>query len=76
MPTLAIRTRTCSAPSDRAVEQIIDSRQSGSHGRGSRPPNEMKVPTALAERQWYPSTARNAALAYERDLVRASALSQ
>jgi hypothetical protein len=38
--------------------------------------NEMAVPTALAGRQWYPSTARNAALAYERDMARDTALSQ
>ena len=32
--------------------------------------SELGVPTALAGRQWYPSTARNAALAYQRDMAR------
>jgi hypothetical protein len=38
--------------------------------------NEMAVRTALAGRQWYPATARNAALAYEHDLARAVSPSQ
>jgi hypothetical protein len=32
--------------------------------------NELGVPTALAGRQWYPSTAHNAALPYGRDMAR------
>jgi hypothetical protein len=37
--------------------------------------NELAVPTALTGRQWYPSTARNAALAYERDITHDTAKS-
>jgi len=38
--------------------------------------NEMAVPTALAGRQWYPSTARSASSAYERDIAREPAPSE
>lgn len=37
---------------------------------------ELRVPTALAGRQWYPSTARNAALAYQRDMAHDTAKSR
>jgi len=56
---------------DHVAEQIIDLRSSGiSWARVARTLNAMAVPTALTGRQWYPSTARTAALAYERDMAR------
>lgn len=56
---------------DHIAEQIIDIRSGGlSWARIADALNEMAVPTALNGRQWYPATARNAALAYERDMVR------
>jgi DNA invertase Pin-like site-specific DNA recombinase len=56
---------------DAAARQIIDLRSSRlSWARVAERLNELAVPTALAGRQWYASTARNAALAYERDLAR------
>ena len=36
--------------------------------------NRLGVPRAVGGRQWYPSTARNALLAYERDMARATAI--
>src|ERR1035437_2731868 len=56
---------------DHIAEQIIDIHSGGlSWARVADALNEMAVPTALNGRQWYPATARNAALAYERDMVR------
>jgi DNA invertase Pin-like site-specific DNA recombinase len=62
---------------DHVAEQIIGLRSSGlSWARVAATLNEMAVTTALDGRSWYPSTARNAALAYERDLARVVAPSQ
>jgi|SRR5450631_741641 len=62
---------------DQVAQQIIDLRSSGlSWARVAETLNELGVPTALAGREWYASTARNATLAYERDLARATAASQ
>ncbi len=62
---------------DHVAERIIDLRSSGlSWARVAGTLNESEVPTALAGRQWYPSTARNAALAYERDMVRTTGSSE
>lgn len=59
---------------DDVADQIVGLRGSGlSWARVAETLNEMGVPTALDGRQWYPSTARNAALAYERDLARVAA---
>jgi DNA invertase Pin-like site-specific DNA recombinase len=59
------------------AQQIIDLRSSGlSWALVAANLNRLNVPTALAGRQWYPSTARNAALAYKRDLARTAAPSQ
>lgn len=56
---------------DDVAQQIIDIRSAGlSWARVAETLNGLAVPTALAGRQWYASTARNAALAYERDLRR------
>jgi DNA invertase Pin-like site-specific DNA recombinase len=56
---------------DHVARQIIGLRSSGlAWVRVAENLNELGVPTALAGRQWYPSTARNAALAYERDMAR------
>jgi len=55
---------------DAAARQIIDLRSSPlSWAAVAERLNELAVPTALAGRQWYASTA---ALAYERDLARGS----
>jgi hypothetical protein len=60
----------------RAAQQFLDLRCSGwSWARVAQTLNELAVPTALAGRQWYPSTARNAALAYERDIAHDTAKS-
>ena len=62
---------------DHVARQIIGLRSSGiAWVRVAEILNELGVPTALAGRQWYPSTARNAALAYERDMARATGPSQ
>ena len=62
---------------DHVAEQIVDLRSSGlSWARVAETLNELAVPTALTGRQWYPSTARSAVLAYERDLARAMAPSR
>lgn len=62
---------------DQIAQQIIELRSSGlSWARVAETLNELEVPTALAGREWYASTARNAALAYKRDLARAVAPSQ
>ena len=59
---------------DAAAQQIVDLRSSGlSCARVAETLNQMAVPTTLAGRQWYPSTARNAALAYQRDIDREAA---
>ncbi|GEM_PF-385526 len=56
---------------DHVARQIIGLRSSGiAWVRVAEILNELGVPTALAGRQWYPSTARNAALAYQRDMAR------
>jgi DNA invertase Pin-like site-specific DNA recombinase len=56
---------------DHVALQIIDLRSSGlSWARVAATLNEIDVPTALSGRRWYASTARNAALAYERDMAR------
>ena len=56
---------------DQVAEQIIGLRTSGlAWARVAETLNEFEVPTALAGRQWYASTARSAVLAYERDLAR------
>jgi DNA invertase Pin-like site-specific DNA recombinase len=56
---------------DDAAQQIIDLRSGGlSWARVADALNQMAVPTALNGRQWYPATARNAALAYQRDMAR------
>ena len=62
---------------DQVAEQIVGLRASGlSWARVALALNELAVPTALTGRQWYPSTARSAVLAYERDLARAMAPSR
>src|SRR5450759_205286 len=62
---------------DQVAEQIVGLRASGlSWARVALTLNELEVPTALTGRKWYPSTARNAALAYGRDLARAAAPSR
>lgn len=56
---------------DHVAQQIVDLRSSGlTWARVAKALNDLAVPTALAGRQWYPSTARNAALAYKRDMAR------
>jgi len=56
---------------DASAQTIIDLRSSGlSWARVAENLNQMQVPTALAGRQWYASTARNSALAFERDRAR------
>jgi DNA invertase Pin-like site-specific DNA recombinase len=58
---------------DATARRIIEIRSSGLSWAGvAARLNELGVSTALTGRQWYPSTARNAALAYERDLARAA----
>jgi DNA invertase Pin-like site-specific DNA recombinase len=61
---------------DHLALQILDLRSSGlSWARVAEKLNALAIPTALNGRQWYPSTARNAALAYERDLAHDTAKS-
>jgi hypothetical protein len=56
---------------DATAQQIVDPRTSGlTWARVAATLNAMAVLTARAGRQWYPSTARNAALAYQRDMAR------
>jgi DNA invertase Pin-like site-specific DNA recombinase len=62
---------------DHVAQRIIDLRSSGlTWARVAETLNTLAVPTALSGRQWYASTARNAALAYERDVARAPARRQ
>jgi DNA invertase Pin-like site-specific DNA recombinase len=62
---------------DHIAKKIIGLRSSGiSWARVAEILNELGVPTALNGRQWYPSTARNAALAYERDIAHNTAKSR
>ena len=58
---------------DAAARQILEIRSSGLSWAGvAAKLNELEVPTALDGRQWYPSTTRNAAMAYQRDIARAA----
>lgn len=60
---------------DEVAEQILSARAEGrTWQQVADLLNDQAVPTALGGRQWYPSTARNAALAYGRDLSRLNAI--